>query len=103
MSYKRLYLSFVESLSHQNLYSTCQLLSLNSPEVIQDHESRTFLEDLEVKGYLELEVSGDKESESEDNSDPKGGWQLIDLWKVPIRTIENAARWQHKGSKIQEE
>jgi len=41
---------------------------------VQDQESRTALEDKEAAGYLDLEVSGDKESEVEDiNSDPEAG------------------------------
>jgi len=41
---------------------------------IQDQESRAALEDKEAEGYLDLEVSGDEESEVEDiNSDPEAG------------------------------
>ena len=41
---------------------------------IQDQESRTALEDKEAAGYLDLEVSGDEESQVEDNnSDPEAG------------------------------
>lgn len=41
---------------------------------VQDQESRAPLEDKEGAAYLELEISGDEESEVEDdNSDPEGG------------------------------
>ncbi|KAG0138784.1 hypothetical protein HOY82DRAFT_595296 [Tuber indicum] len=41
---------------------------------IQDQESRAPLEDKEAAAYMELEISGDEESEAEeDNSDPEGG------------------------------
>ena len=41
---------------------------------VQDQESRAALEDKETAGYLDLEVSGDKESHVEDmNSDPEAG------------------------------
>ncbi|KAG0125163.1 hypothetical protein HOY82DRAFT_616988 [Tuber indicum] len=41
---------------------------------IQDQESRAPLEDKEAVAYMELEISGDEESEAEvDNSDPEGG------------------------------
>ncbi|KAG0643032.1 hypothetical protein HOY80DRAFT_1034790 [Tuber brumale] len=51
--------------------------------VIQDHESRTPLEDPEAEGYLELEVSGDEESESEDNSDLEAGVEVNRLVEGP--------------------
>jgi hypothetical protein len=41
---------------------------------IQDQESRAALEDKEAAGYMDLQVSGNEESEEEgDNSDPEAG------------------------------
>jgi len=41
---------------------------------VQDQESRTGPEDNEATAYLDLEVSGDEESQMEDfNSNPKVG------------------------------
>ncbi|KAG0637974.1 hypothetical protein HOY80DRAFT_1049382 [Tuber brumale] len=47
--------------------------------VNEDHESRTDLEDLVVEGYLDLAVSDDEESESEDNLDPEAGVETLNL------------------------
>ena len=47
---------------------------LHDSGFIQDHESRTPLEDTEAAAYIDLEVSGDEESRVEDNnSDPEAG------------------------------
>jgi len=47
---------------------------------VQDQESRAVLEDKEATGYLDLEVSGDEESDVEDiNSDPGAGEAVEEL------------------------
>ncbi|KAG0640987.1 hypothetical protein HOY80DRAFT_999717 [Tuber brumale] len=52
--------------------------------VTQDHESCTPVEDLKPEGYLQYKVSGDKECESEDNSDPHGGVEGNGLVEGPF-------------------
>ena len=52
----------------------CVKRMLRKSGFIQDHESRSALEDKEEAGYLDLAVSGDVESKVEDNnSDPEVG------------------------------
>ena len=50
---------------------------------IQDQESRTALEDNEATGYLDLEGSGNEESQVEDdNSDPEADEAVEELEEV---------------------
>ena len=48
--------------------------TLQDSGFVQDQESHAALEDKEAAGYLDLEVSGNEESDVEDiNSDPEAG------------------------------
>ena len=52
----------------------CIKRMLGDSGFVRDQESRATLEDIEAAGYLDLEVSGDEESNVEDiNSDPEAG------------------------------
>ena len=56
---------------------------LRANGVVQDNESQAALEDNEANSYLNLKISGDEASESENNSDPEAGAEIEALVEGP--------------------